>query len=88
MAVDYLRECSGVICALTSLHISNLLPTFEAAVRFHREVQQVVHRDFSDSVDTRDTVGLALVAIHLGHCGNLSPNMGKPLFDCSRVASS
>ena len=55
-AVDYLRECSGVICALTSLHISNLLPTFEAAVRFHREVQQVVHRDFSDSVDTRDAV--------------------------------
>jgi hypothetical protein len=28
------------------------------------------------------------VAIHLGHCGNLSPNMGKPLFDCSCVASS
>ena len=27
-------------------------------------------------------------AIHVVHCGNLSPNMGKPLFDCSCVASS
>jgi hypothetical protein len=45
-------------------------------------------RDFSGSVDTRYTVGFALVAIHLGHCGNLSPNMGKRLFDCSFVASS
>src|ERR1700678_1956864 len=43
------------------LHISDLLPTLEAAVRFHREVQWVVHRDFSGSVDTRYTVGFALV---------------------------
>src|ERR1700693_2816156 len=28
-------------------------------------------------------MGFRPVAIHLGHCGNLSPNMGKPLFDCS-----
>ena len=35
----------------------------------------------------RHHIGLELIW-GLVHCGNLSPNMGKPLFDCSPLASS